>query len=312
MMETDQDNKQVKTKWWENPSAIALIIAVTASIPPITAGVSGYISSRAELQLQREMNLHDIQISYLDRALDLDKSLEYRAGILEFLTTALEKGPLRSWSRNALENIDLRIRKISELDQRLEQTVKLQTQAKRQMDQLLLSQEAKGEIRSVESIYDLAAELATIRDEIEKLSSERKGIDPTIGSVQVRIPQTNRSSGSQFAIPVNVAAFSALKFEGKGFDIKVNRGDVVRAMERGTVVYANTGLGGFERLVIIKHDEAILSAYSFNGKNLVEEQDVISRAGNIALSAGGSAHFEIRNDGIPVKGEKLQNYFRHN
>ena len=41
-------------------------------------------------------------------------------------------------------------------------------------------------------------------------------------------------------------------------------------------MYAGNGIAGFERLVIIKHSSELLSAYSFNGKMLVAEQQQVA------------------------------------
>ena len=50
----------------------------------------------------------------------------------------------------------------------------------------------------------------------------------------------------------------------------------MRNTRNGEVVYAGNGIAGFERLVIVKHSSELLSAYSFNGKMLVAEQQRIN------------------------------------
>ena len=71
------------------------------------------------------------------------------------------------------------------------------------------------------------------------------------------------------------------------------------------MVYAGNGLGGFRYLVILKHDDEYLSAYSFNWPIAVKEEQPIDAGGTIAVadaSAGGGStlRFEIRRNAQPV------------
>lgn len=73
----------------------------------------------------------------------------------------------------------------------------------------------------------------------------------------------------------------------------------------GKVVYAGNGIGEFERLVIVKHNALLLSAYSFDGTVLVKEQQTIKAGAKIAdIKNRGqtkpSLHFELRRNGTPV------------
>ncbi|MGD8631654.1 MAG: peptidoglycan DD-metalloendopeptidase family protein, partial [Gammaproteobacteria bacterium] len=64
----------------------------------------------------------------------------------------------------------------------------------------------------------------------------------------------------------------------KGIDIGGHDGQPVKAAANGKVVYAGSGLVGYGRLIIIKHNENLLSAYGHNSKLLVAEGDQV-RAG---------------------------------
>ena len=93
--------------------------------------------------------------------------------------------------------------------------------------------------------------------------------------------------------------------DGAGVDIAGNVGDPVRAAASGTVVYSGNGLIGYGELIIIKHNDAFLSAYGHNSKRLVKEGDRVSAGQEIALMGASGAprvelHFEIRKDGKPV------------
>ncbi len=91
----------------------------------------------------------------------------------------------------------------------------------------------------------------------------------------------------------------------KGIDIGGAFGQPIRAAAPGRVVYAGSGLIGYGKLVIVKHDSRILSAYAHNERLHVGEGDEVKGGQHIAdmgRSGKGRAmlHFEIRRDGKPV------------
>lgn len=91
----------------------------------------------------------------------------------------------------------------------------------------------------------------------------------------------------------------------KGIDIAGRRGQSVMAAADGKVVYRGSGLRGYGRLIIIKHNAAYLSAYAHNDKLLVKEGQVVKAGQKIAEMGNSDArriqlHFEIRKKGKPV------------
>ena len=91
----------------------------------------------------------------------------------------------------------------------------------------------------------------------------------------------------------------------QGVDIAGSSGQPVRAAGDGVVVYSGGGLVGYGELVIIKHNEAWLSAYGHNRKRLVNEGQNVKAGQQIAeMGRSGTArdmlHFEIRYNGKPV------------
>ncbi len=80
--------------------------------------------------------------------------------------------------------------------------------------------------------------------------------------------------------------------------------DPVRAAAAGRVVYAGSGLIGYGKLIIVKHNDSYLSAYGHNQRLLVSEGDDIALGQTIAQMGEGpgrrpSLHFEIRRNGTP-------------
>ena len=90
-----------------------------------------------------------------------------------------------------------------------------------------------------------------------------------------------------------------------GIDIAGKRGQQINASAPGEVVYSDSGLLGYGRLIIIKHNDTFLSAYAHNSELLVKEGDRVMGGQNIALmgeTTDGKAvlHFEIRKNGQPI------------
>ncbi len=91
----------------------------------------------------------------------------------------------------------------------------------------------------------------------------------------------------------------------QGIRISGKLGQDVLAAETGKVVYTGSGLPGYGKLIIIKHNKNYLSAYGFNRKLLVRDGEQVARGERVAemgSSADGKAllHFEIRRRDTPL------------
>ena len=91
----------------------------------------------------------------------------------------------------------------------------------------------------------------------------------------------------------------------KGIDIAGAAGEPVLASAPGRVVYAGTGLRGYGKLIIIKHNNIYLSAYAHNREILVKEGQQVAKGQKIAEMGNTDAdqvklHFEIRRLGKPM------------
>jgi lipoprotein NlpD len=95
------------------------------------------------------------------------------------------------------------------------------------------------------------------------------------------------------------------KGSNKGVDILGKIGDPVFASASGRVMYSGTGLRGYGKLVIIKHNDTYLSTYAHNSKLLVKQGDNVVKGQKIAEigntdSPQPKLTFEIRKLGKPV------------
>ena len=91
----------------------------------------------------------------------------------------------------------------------------------------------------------------------------------------------------------------------QGIDITGEGGTPVNAAADGVVVYSGSGLVGYGELVIIKHNDAWLSAYGHNRARMVNEGAIVKAGQQIAVMGRTGAprdmlHFEIRYNGKPV------------
>ena len=98
--------------------------------------------------------------------------------------------------------------------------------------------------------------------------------------------------------------------KNKGFDISGKLGQDIFAASAGKVMYEGSGIRGYGNLVIIKHTNALLSAYAHNKVNLVKEGQTITKGQKIAEMGNSDSeivklHFEIRQQGKPVDPSKF-------
>jgi lipoprotein NlpD len=110
--------------------------------------------------------------------------------------------------------------------------------------------------------------------------------------------------------PVKGKVIAPFTEASKGMDIAGKRGFPVVAAASGRVIYADAGLRGYGKLVIIRHNDRWLSAYAHNDDILVKEQQEVRKGQKIAEMGSTDAdqvklHFEIRRQGKPVDPAKF-------
>ncbi len=75
-------------------------------------------------------------------------------------------------------------------------------------------------------------------------------------------------------------------------------------------MYAGSGIRGYGNLVIVKHNNSLLSAYAHNRTIVVKEGQSVSKGEKIAEMGDSDTdavklHFEIRQQGKPVDPSKF-------
>ncbi|WP_321904244.1 LysM peptidoglycan-binding domain-containing M23 family metallopeptidase [Paraburkholderia tropica] len=116
---------------------------------------------------------------------------------------------------------------------------------------------------------------------------------------------TTARAGSRLVWPMNGTVTPTTIGKSKAIAIAGEPGQPVKAAAAGRVVYAGSGMKAYGKLVIVKHDAHLITAYGRNGKVLVKEGDAVKQGQTLATSAADGANkggvlFEVREDGKAV------------
>ena len=153
-------------------------------------------------------------------------------------------------------------------------------------------------------------------DNVQKQQGSSMLISKVIGkpASKISVAPTSSNSASKsgsskiiWSMPAEgklISKFSETE-KRKGIDIAGKLGQPIFASASGKVVYSGSGLRGYGKLIIIKHDNTYLSAYAHNDKILVKEGETVKRGQKIAAMGKTDTdrvklHFEVRRLGKPV------------
>jgi lipoprotein NlpD len=160
--------------------------------------------------------------------------------------------------------------------------------------------------------------------QIEKMMQDtgpavpRETIPKNVTSTLPVKPEQDAESGSddslEWGMPTKgkvIAEYSESE-NRKGVDFIGSKGQTVVASAAGKVVYSGSGLRGYGKLVIIKHNKTYLSAYAHNEQILVKEGQNVTKGQKIAEMGDTDAdqvklHFEIRKFGKPIDPARFLN-----
>ncbi len=114
-----------------------------------------------------------------------------------------------------------------------------------------------------------------------------------------------------FAWPVKGQLASEFGFRNgehhDGIDIRAPKGTTIKAAGNGSVVFVNSQMRGYGKIIIIKHDGDYYTVYAHNMENDVKKGDHVARGepigkvGDTGNADGYHLHFEVR------KGKKVRN-----
>lgn len=175
---------------------------------------------------------------------------------------------------------------------------------KRQVILKQIQQKKKLSLAAVESLKLAAIKLENKISDISQ-SSDAQTLDELSFSNfrgRLSVPAEGRIISNYG--PSKEGDLDAFTFQ-KGIDIKVERGEPVKSIFRGKVMFAQW-LQGYGNLLIIDHGDSYYSLYAhveeiFKEKgSKVETGEVIATAGDTGSIKGLCLHFELRHHGRPV------------
>lgn len=179
----------------------------------------------------------------------------------------------------------------------------------------LLAAVAEERARQELVLTELRSHRVTIEARITNLEAAADGIaalldafqgdeeDWAAGAVDVRIPREGGVIGSDFGLRAHpILSITRLH---AGVDIAAGAGTPVLAAASGIVLAAEVR-GGYGTTAVLAHGSSLSTVYAHNQSlevavgDIVEQGDVIARAGSTGLSTGPHIHFETRLKGTPV------------
>ncbi|MCF8113009.1 MAG: peptidoglycan DD-metalloendopeptidase family protein [Desulfotignum sp.] len=171
-------------------------------------------------------------------------------------------------------------------------------------------QAIRNEIRHKKTLSQAA--LASLEDaaraldeKIDAFVDQQAVLENTVFSSQKgRLPVPVKGTVVSGFGPKQSGDYKSFTFQS-GIDIKVERGEPVRSVFKGEVIFAEW-LKGYGNLVIIDHGENYYTLYAhlqemFKKKGeAVNKGEVIATAGDTGSVKGLCLHFELRHHGRPV------------
>jgi murein DD-endopeptidase MepM/ murein hydrolase activator NlpD len=161
---------------------------------------------------------------------------------------------------------------------------------------------AAGRVRLADGSQD--ARVRKDRIPAKQSSYRVRGTDET-GVLSASEKRRLRSNTHAWRWPADeVTVTSVFGERGKGhhdgIDLRAAVGTPVRAASDGKIIYSGSKIGGYGKMIVIRHAGKLSSVYAHNSKLLVKAGQKVRRgqliaySGNTGRSSGPHIHFEIR------------------
>ncbi len=145
-------------------------------------------------------------------------------------------------------------------------------------------------------------------DELYGSNWENRWVDPFRGAAKVNFPDSFAIDCSSFVYPIAIDSMARITSKygprrrrmHKGIDLKVLKGDTIRAAFNGKVRIKAFERRGYGYYVVLRHPNGLETIYGHLSKILVEENQIvragetIGLGGNTGRSTGSHLHFESR------------------
>jgi septal ring factor EnvC (AmiA/AmiB activator) len=216
----------------------------------------------------------------------------------------------------ALDDQRIITEKTGELEQKLDQTRRLEDEKRREEQKLATEKDDRGrllrEIRDQKAAYERAiAEMEEsarqIQSIIDLLERERQDAPPVVEGQIEFFEQTGPFEDLKGSLPWPVRGRVTKEFGrqvhpryktvtfNKGIDIEAPAGTDIRAVANGKVLYSSW-LRGYGQFLILSHSRGYYTLYAHASEILVGVNDLV-RAGQVGETGsldGPKLHFEVR------------------
>jgi septal ring factor EnvC (AmiA/AmiB activator) len=202
-----------------------------------------------------------------------------------------------------------KMKKIS-LEADVEKHIRLMSDKKEERESLLKEIRSKRtlEMAAIESLKQSAKELNRVINSLSKTtvpSEQTKKIPPkSFTSLKGLLNMPVQGKIVSFFGPYRNTKFNVVNFRS-GIVIKADRGEPIRAVSDGKVLYANW-FKGYGNMIIIDHGDNYYTVYAhaeelFTLKgDIVEQGEVVATVGDSGSLVGPTLHFEVRHRGKPM------------
>ena len=167
--------------------------------------------------------------------------------------------------------------------------------------ELAVSKEEEAELIAEE-------ELMFPADELYESNSENQWVDPFRGKTKIHLPDSFTINCASFVYPIAIDSMARVSSKfgprrrrmHKGIDLKVLKGDTIRAAFAGKVRIKSYERRGYGYYVVIRHPNGLETVYGHLSKILVDANQIvragetIGLGGNTGRSTGSHLHFETR------------------
>ena len=158
---------------------------------------------------------------------------------------------------------------------------------------------------------------------VEGKTKPAEASKPTIQPTKPKVTKTGKpipthptitKPRTKLALPLNGTVTSEFGMRDgrphKGIDIAADKGNPIHAALNGKVVYSGTQRG-YGNVIILEHDDYVMTVYAHNEANLVRLGEVISKGqpiatvGQTGTASGPHVHFEYRVKGKAINPRKV-------
>lgn len=167
---------------------------------------------------------------------------------------------------------------------------------------------APAPIEPVEKAQDVALESSAEAGNVSANEIAHSQEAPAVATPEPATPEKPRLSTQSWVWPLKgevVRQFNPKGIGTNGIRIRGSKGQAVHATQNGVVVYKGRGLSGYGTIVILSHDNGLLSTYGFLSKTHVEEGQEVRKRETIGTVGPANdkkltLYFEVREKGDPI------------